>query len=153
MFTKFGNSRLVVISAFPLEKWTTTQNRNGTTEEIKNTQGSTRHPQSIQDESSYKGPRPNPVNRHGSKSMRLPLVWRQESPELTVAYRTGSNSKPSLWTWKSLVWHNTTVLSVPSSHIPTLAIRTETKFTTLIGTLRLTMPSGRIGEPKFTSVG
>lgn len=45
------------------------QNRNGTIEEVKNTQGSTRHTQSIQDESSHKGSRPNSINRHGSKSV------------------------------------------------------------------------------------
>ena len=51
-------------AVFPSEflRRTTAQDRNGTTEEIKNAQGSTRHTQGIQDEGSYKGSRPDPAN-------------------------------------------------------------------------------------------
>ena len=77
-----------------LAKWTAAQNQNGTTEEIKNTQGSTRHTQSVQNESSHKRPRPNPVDRHESKGMRSPLVCRGPSsrPQFTEQDKTRSTA-------------------------------------------------------------
>ena len=67
-------STVIFTSSLALAGRTTATQSNGTTEEIKNTQGSTRHAQSIQDEGPYEGSRPDPANRHGPKSV-CPLVY------------------------------------------------------------------------------